>query len=127
MRKNSILTQKGDQKMICPICNLDFSRKSELILHAIDNHFQDNKECYMFGETHSYGAFVCWCGWDSFFLDAFKPDPVNYISATLHLERCGGVEKHWIDWRLKNLNEDLPRWLKGNNQNVKFTAEGGIK
>lgn len=123
--------------MQCPICGRCWNYESARIKHVIDKHFRKPKGRFIAQlpingrmERCYFYSLVCWCGFDAF--DKMCPPFIKSdfsmakIAATLHLERCGGPEKHWLDWRLAHMEIRLPPHLQTINHQVKFTAEGGL-
>jgi len=106
---------------VYPICGRCWNYEASLIEHIIDRHFLKPRGRFI-GELPIdaqgklercfYYSLVCWCGWNAFdvMISPFIRSDFSMakIAVTLHSERCGGVENHWIDWKLKNLGEELP-------------------
>lgn len=132
--------------MNCAVCGekwFDFPGSEVYLLrHVVKKHFFRPRGTFvgLFPDPYSnnqqrrsfHYVLKCWCGWDAF---AMLGNAVSYpedfaaaeIASVLHLERAGGVEHHWLEWRLENLGLQLPPRLKFLHPTKVFTAEGGFK
>jgi len=128
----------------CPVCGLDCYGEVWMLHHVIKEHFYRPRGRFLcevpvlypdgtkvLTRYFSY-SLQCWCGWDAFDeLSAPPHQPKDFevakLACALHLERDGGVEDHWLDWKIEHLNVDLPPWLKSKRpSSVSLTGEGGF-
>jgi hypothetical protein len=135
-----ILIKRGVH-MNCPVCGMYWfdSGESYMLFHIIKEHFVRTRGKFI-GEfpnsnkvmtRYFHYQLECWCGWDAFWqlgnaVNLPKDFEVAKVACVLHLERDGGAASHWLNWRLNNMDLELPPHLTSKERVVKFTAEGGF-
>lgn len=121
----------------CPVCSRLWNYEAALLEHIIKAHFRKPKGKFLaelpinsrVERCYDY-SLVCWCGWDAFdeMVGPFIKEDFSMaiIASGLHLERAGGVQDHWLNWRLEHMEIVLPSHLQVSVHQVHFTAEGGF-
>lgn len=123
------------RQFCCPICKRVWNYEASFLRHVLEKHFHRPRGKFIAElpiknrvRRCFHYSFTCWCGWDAFgeMVPPFIRSDFSMakIAATLHLERSGGVDNHWLHWRLDNIGLALPPWLKNSKKNVTLTSEG---